>query len=212
MDAKWSKRIAITMVLLFGSLLVYFGTDGLTAFTVETARLNELVEEQPTFPDVTLEDSEERVYSFSEFDDKYVLITFIYTSCTTVCLDLEMNMAQVYNKVPEEFIGEDISFLSISFDPTVDDPETLDKYKGYFDSDGETWRMARIPDQQELDNLLDEFGVIVIPDGYGDYAHNAAFYLVDSNGKLVDVMDYQDTDGAADKITRILENKRGNQS
>src|SRR5690625_837221 len=108
MDAKWSKRIAITMVLLFGSLLVYFGTDGLTAFTVETARLNELVEEQPTFPDVTLEDSEERVYSFSEFDDKYVLITFIYTSCTTVCLDLEMNMAQVYNKVPEEFIGEDI--------------------------------------------------------------------------------------------------------
>ncbi|HLR64456.1 SCO family protein [Virgibacillus sp. MSJ-26] len=212
MDAKWRKRVAITMVLVFGSLLVYFGTDGLTAFTVETARLNELIEEQPTFPDVTLEDSEERVYSFSEFDDKYVLITFIYTSCTTVCLDLEMNMAQVYNKVPEEFIGEDISFLSISFDPTVDDPETLDKYKGYFDSDGETWRMARIPDQQELDNLLDEFGVIVIPDGYGDYAHNAAFYLVDSNGKLVNVMDYQDTDGAADEITRILESNRGNQS
>lgn len=212
MDAKWRKRVAITMVLVFGSLLVYFGTDGLTAFTVETARLNELVEEQPTFPDVTLEDSEERVYSFSEFDDKYVLITFIYTSCTTVCLDLEMNMAQVYQQVPEEFIGEDISFLSISFDPTVDDPETLDKYKGYFNSDGETWRMARIPDQQELDNLLDEFGVIVIPDGYGDYAHNAAFYLVDPNGKLVDVMDYQDTDGAAEEITRILENKRGNQS
>lgn len=212
MDAKWRKRVAITMVLVFGSLLVYFGTDGLTAFTVETARLNELVEEQPTFPDVTLEDSEERIYSFSEFDDKYVLITFIYTSCTTVCLDLEMNMAQVYQQVPEEFIGEDISFLSISFDPTVDDPETLDKYKGYFNSDGETWRMARIPDQQELDNLLDEFGVIVIPDGYGDYAHNAAFYLVDPNGKLVDVMDYQDTDGAAEEITRILENKRGNQS
>lgn len=123
-----------------------------------------------------------------------------------------MNMAQVYDLVPQEFIGEDISFLSISFDPTVDDPETLDKYKGYFNSDGETWRMARIPDQKELDGLLDEFGVIVIPDGYGDYAHNAAFYLVDANGKLVDVMDYQDIEGTAEKITNILEADGGSKS
>ena len=212
MDAKWRKRVAVVMVLVFGSLLIFFGTDGLTAFTVETARLNELVEEKPIVPDVTLEDSKERVYSFSEFDDKYVLITFIYTSCTTICLDLEMNMAQVYDLVPQEFIGEDISFLSISFDPTVDDPKTLDKYKGYFNSDGETWRMARIPDQKELDRLLDEFGVIVIPDGYGDYAHNAAFYLVDANGKLVDVMDYQDIEGTAEKITNILEADGGSKS
>jgi len=212
MLTNWRKKLAIALILTFGVCLFYFGTEGFTAFTVETARVNDLIEEQPAFPNVTLEDSKERVYSFSEFDDQYVLITFIYTSCTTVCMELEMNMAHVYEKVPDEYIGKDVSFLSVSFDPEVDDPETLEKYRGYFNSDGETWRMARIPNQEELDNLLDEFGVIVIPDGYGDYAHNAAFYLVDANGKLVDVMDYQKTDEAAEKIVQIIEQDRGNQS
>src|SRR5699024_11050485 len=101
--------------------------------------------------------------------------------------------------------------LSVGFDPEVDDPETLEKYRSYFNSDGETWRMARIPDQEELDNFLDDFGVIVIPDAYGDYAHNAAFYLVYPNGKLVDVMDYQNTDEVAEKIVQIIEQDRGNQ-
>ncbi|HLR53012.1 MAG TPA: SCO family protein [Candidatus Avamphibacillus sp.] len=212
MLTNWRKKLAIALILTFGVFLFYFGTEGFTAFTVETARVNDLIEEKPAFPNVTLEDSKERVYTFSEFDDQYVLITFIYTSCTTVCMELEMNMAQVYEQVPNEYIGEDISFLSVSFDPEVDDPETLEKYRSYFNSDGETWRMARIPDQEELDNLLDEFGVIVIPDGYGDYAHNAAFYLVDPNGKLVDVMDYQNTDEVAEKIVQIIEQDRGNQS
>lgn len=211
MKKDWQKPVAIIIVLIFGCFLFYIGTDGFTAFTKETARLNELIEEKPIIPNVTLEDSNERVYQFSEFDDQYVLITFIYTTCTTVCLDLEMNMAQVYNQIPEEYIGTDITFLSVSFDPTVDDPETLDKYKGYFNSDGETWRMARISDQQELDNLLDEFGVIVIPDGYGDYTHNAAFYLVDQNGKLVDVLDYQNIEAASETIIDIIETNRGDQ-
>src|SRR5699024_6783020 len=212
MLTNWRKKLAIALILTFGVCLFYFGTEGFTAFTVETARVNDLIEEQPAFPNVTLEDSKERVYSFSEFDDQYVLITFIYTSCTTVCMELEMNMAHVYEKVPDEYIGKDVSFLSVSFDPEVDDPETLEKYRGYFNSDGETWRMARIPNQEELDNLLDEFGVIVIPDGYGDYAHNAAFYLVDPHGKLVDVMYYQNTDETAEKIVQNIEQDRGNQS
>lgn len=212
MFTNWRKTLAVSLVLLFGIGLFYFGTEGFTAFTVETSRINELRDNQPEFPDVTLEDSKERMYDFSHFNDQYILVTFIYTNCTDVCMDLEMNMAQVYEQVPDEYIGEEITFLSISFDPEVDDPETLDKYRGYFDSDGETWRMARIPDQQELDQVLDEFGVIVIPDGYGDYAHNVAFYLVDPSGKLYDVMDYQEIDETAEKITRIIEQERRNQS
>jgi protein SCO1/2 len=206
---KHRNSIGIVVVLLFGFALFYFGTDGFTAYTAETARVNQLKENQPKFPIVTLEDSNKRIYPFSEFQDKYVLVTFIYTSCTTVCIDLEMNMSEVYNRIPEEFIGEEIVFLSISFDPTVDDPERLDMYKNYFDSDGETWRMARIENQPELDFLLDEFGVIVIPDDYGNYAHNSAFYLVDKEGSLIDVMDYKDIEGSTSKIIKILNDEVG---
>ncbi|HLR09707.1 MAG TPA: SCO family protein [Bacillota bacterium] len=201
--------IAPTIVLVCGFLLFFFGTDGFQAFTAETARTNKLLKEQPKFPAVILEDSQERTYSFSKFKGKYVFITFMYTSCEDVCPVLEMNMAQVYQSIPEKYIGDDIVFLSISFDPERDDPDTLKKYRGYFNSDGETWRMARIPDQKELDELLDEFGVIVIPDDYGNFTHNSAFYLVDPDGFLVDVMDYQNVAEAAQTVKTILDAETG---
>lgn len=203
------STIASLLILVLGFALFFTGTDGFTAFTAETARLNQLVEEKPLFPDVTLEDSNGREYSISEFEDKYVFITFLYTSCMTVCPQLEMNMSLVYEQIPSQYIGEDIVFLSISFDPTRDDPATLDKYKDYFDADGETWRMARVPDQTELDALLDAFGVIVIPDQYGNFVHNSAFYLVDKEGRLAEVMDYTLVDEAATKVNRILEEEEG---
>nr|WP_263323710.1 SCO family protein [Neobacillus sp. Marseille-Q6967] len=200
---------ACITVLLFGVLLFYFGTDGYTAYTAETARVTKLIKDQPQFPNVTFEDSEGRTYSIDEFEDKYVFITFIYTGCTTVCVQLEQNMAQVYERIPKKHLGKDIVFLSINFDPTRDDPATLDQYKDYFHSDGETWRMARIPDQRQLDALLERFGVIVIPDENGNFAHNAAFYLVDGNGALVDVMDYTDVETAAEKLVKMVETNKG---
>lgn len=204
-----NNLLSIIIILVFGFLIFFVSTDGFQAFTAETARTKELIEEKPQFPNVTLEDSKEREYSFSEFSGKYVFITFIYTACTDVCPELGLNMAQVYERIPEHYIGEDIVFLSISFDPERDTPETLEKYRSYFNSDGETWRMARIPDESELKNLLDEFGVVVIPDDSGNFTHNSAFYLVDPQGTLVEVMDYKKIEEAANKVTAILEKKAG---
>ena len=201
--------ISCILVLVFGLSLFYIGTDGFTAYTAESARVTKLIEDQPEFPDVTFEDSEGRTYSIDEFEGKYVFITFIYTGCTTICIKLEENMAQVYDQIPDEYIGKDIVFLSISFDPARDDPATLDKYKDLFKSDGETWRMARIPDKKELNSLLEKFGVIVIPDENGNFAHNSAFYLVDRQGALSDVMDFTKVDEAADKLESIMEREKG---
>lgn len=209
MKNKQYNSIAILVVLLFGAILFFIGTDGFTAYTVETARVNKLMEENPVFPEVTLEDSKERVYSFSEFEGKYVMLTFIYTACSEVCPQLELNLAEVYKQIPQKYIGKDIVFLSISFDPKNDDPATLEKYRYYFDSDGETWRMARISDEQELDGLLKEFGVTVIPDENGNFQHNSAFYLVDPNGILIEVMDYEEIDIAVNKVNSILDSKVG---
>jgi protein SCO1 len=204
-----TNKLAILLVFLFGFSLFYIGTDGFKAYTAETARVNELIENKPKFPDITLEDSKGREYTSKEFHDKYVFITFMYTSCKTVCLELENNMLQVYDLVPKKYMGKDVVFLSISFDPERDDPATLNTYKDYFRSDGETWRMARVANQKELDILLEKFGVIVIPDEFGNFAHNSAFYLVGPNGSLVDVMDYKKVDEAASKLVNILEKGMG---
>lgn len=206
------QTIAFLAVLLFGAVLFYVGTDGFTAYTAETARVNQLIENKPQFPEVTLEDSLYNEYRFSEFKDRYVLITFFYTSCTTVCLELELNMSMVLDSLPKEYVGEEIVFLSISFDPERDHPERLNEYAGYFNADEENWRMARINDPQELKSLLDEFGVIVIPDDYGNIAHNSAFYLVDKEGSLIDVMDYKEVDEASRKVRSVLDKEVGKES
>jgi protein SCO1/2 len=204
---KRHNTSAVFLVLLFGFALFYIGTDSFSAFTAETARVTRLMEDRPMLPEVVLEDSKGRVYPISEFEDMYVLITFIYTSCTTVCPQLEMNMSKVYEQVPSKYMGKEIVFLSISFDPTRDTPEILNKYKDYFNSDGETWRMARINNQAQLDSLLETLGVIVIPDGNGSFAHNSAFYLVDKKGSLVTILDYKKIDEAATKIVSIVDTK-----
>ncbi len=206
---KNRQFIAIAIISIFGFLLFYIGTDGFQAFTAETARTNKLVANQPQMPEVTLEDSKGREYDFSEFEGQYLMMTYIYTRCSTVCPQLEKNLAEVYEAIPSKYLGEDITFLSVSFDPERDTPEILDRYRTYFGSDGETWRMARIPDQQQLDYLLEEIGVIVIPDGEGDFAHNVAFYLVNPEGYLVDVMDFTDIEGAKEQVLSILQEMEG---
>lgn len=203
--------IASALVILFGILVFYVGTDGFHALTSESARKYELVNNKPTFPEVTLEDSSGRTFTFDKFArGKYVFVTFMYTNCGTVCPVLEMNMAEVYDLLPSEYIGNDIVFLSISFDSERDNPETLAQYGSYFGSDGETWRMARIKDQYELDTVLDDLGITVIPDGQGDFQHNVAFYLFGKQGHLLEVMDFSKIEEATNTVVSYLNNERNN--
>ncbi|WP_027447879.1 SCO family protein [Pontibacillus marinus] len=204
-----NQGLAMVLVLLFGGTLFYLGTDGFQVFTAEGARVNQLMEEKPQFPEITLEDSEGQSYLSSTFKGKYMLVTFFYTACSTVCPQLERNMERVYERIPKTYLGEDIVFLSISFDTDRDGPATLRSYQKYFKSDGETWRMARIPNPVELESLLDVFGVIVIPDENGNFAHNSAFYLVNQKGALTEVMDYTKIEEAADTIVELLEQGGG---
>jgi len=199
------QQISIIVVLLFGVFLFYIGTDGFRAFTAETARTNQLISNKPSLPEVTLEDSLENKYSFDEFEDKYLLMTFIYTACSTVCPVLESNVAEIYQQIPDQYLGEEIVFLSISFDTERDTPEILGRYGVNFGIEGDTWRIARVPDDNDLDRLLGDLGVIAIPDGQGDYQHNVAFYLIDQEGDLLDVMDFQDIEGATERIMTVLE-------
>lgn len=208
MNKRNNQWTAVIIILMFGLSLFYLGTDGFTAFTAETARTSNLLEEQPKLPSVTLEDHEGDEYDFSEFEGKYMLMTFIYTACSTVCPQLEMNVKEIYEQIPTQYLGNDLMFLSISFDPKRDTPQILNNYRENIGGDGNIWRMARIADEQQLKATLDGFDIIVIPDGDGDYAHNVAFYLVDPEGYLIDVMDFQDIAGATARIIEVLEEDR----
>ncbi len=200
---------ASILVVVLGLALFAVGTDGFRAYTAEAARIIKLNDEHPEFPKIVLQDNEGRTFTLSELSGKYVLMTFIYTSCGTVCPQIEMNMSEVYNRLPQDAIGQDIVFLSVSFDTDRDTPEVLEAYRQYFVQDTNNWRLARVPDRGDLNNLLESFGVIVIPGNNGDYAHNGAFYLIDRNSRLAEIMNYTKVDQAVAKIERRLAGDKG---
>ena len=60
--------------------------------------------------------------------DKIVLLSFIYTSCTNVCLMQGENLARVQAQLGAR-LGKDVFLISVSMDPQTDTPQKL-KYWG----------------------------------------------------------------------------------
>lgn len=199
------NTLTALLILLGGIGLLWFGTDGFQAFTSERARAIEISEQKPTLPNVNLEDSDGNGFQLYDLKGKLILATFIYTSCGDVCPTLEMKFQEVYKQVPKKYLGEEIIFLSISFDPDRDTPQQLQEYSKHFLADNVTWKMVRVPNKEELRALLQTAGVIVIPDQTGGFQHNAAIYLIDSNSKMINIFDYNATSRITQKLQSLVE-------
>ena len=130
------------------------------------------------------------------------LLDFVYTRCQTVCLALgsvyqQMQATlQVARKTDDS--AENVRLLSISFDGQHDKPLELQSYAARLGADPSVWRFARIPDAQETRRLLAAFQVVVVPDGRGDFEHNAALLLLDQQGRLVRIFDIAEQQLALD--------------
>ena len=62
------------------------------------------------------------------------------------------------------------------------------------------WSLARVQDAAELKHLLTVFGIVVIPDEFGGFTHNAAIHLVDRDGRLARIFDQDDIDAVLERI------------
>ncbi|WP_411843644.1 SCO family protein [Salinicoccus sp. HZC-1] len=204
------KDLTVTsIILMLGILLFYVTTNGFTAFTLEAQRIQDLKSAPPEFPNIEVVDNNGRSYDFDTFRGKHIFMTFIYTSCATACPEMEANMKRVYENIDAEQYKEDLVFLSMSFDTERDTVEVLDRYAGYFDADGETWRMLRVPALGDLEDILKTYGVTVIPEGDADFQHNTSFYLIEPDGRLGEVLDYRDVEAASDVLVRRMEGGGG---
>lgn len=126
------------------------------------------------------------------------VVDFVYTRCQTVCLALGSTFQQLQASLQADAAGGRVKLLSISFDGGHDEPAVLGKYAARLNADASLWRFVRIADAQQTQRLLSAFQVVVVPDGRGDYEHNAALLVVDQQGRLVRVFDYSEQQLALD--------------
>lgn len=85
-----------------------------------------------------------------------------------------------------------VRLLSISFDGAHDTPAALSGYAGSWKADPGRWQFVRVPDPGEQATLLRQLGVVVIPDGRGDFEHNAALLILDAEGRMVRIFDVEE--------------------
>jgi len=188
-----NQRSAVTAVLvaLAGIGTLWWGTDGFNAFTDEGARRYAVRTAPPLVPAAVLQDQNDHRFNLHELRGRLVAVEFIYVNCPTVCAALGQAFQQVRDALPAERLGHDVLLLSISFDPQRDLPQRLTDYAQRHAADGDAWRVVRVEDETELATLLRAFGIVVIPDGFGGFEHNAALHLVDRDGRLVRIDDYE---------------------
>ncbi len=124
--------------------------------------------------------------------ESVTVVGFIYTRCRTVCLSLgsvDQQMQAVLQAArATDAAAARVKLLSISFDPR-DSVADLRRYASRMNADPQVWRFVRATNAQEMRRLLADFQVVVVPDGRGDFEHNAALLVVDRRGRLVRVFD-----------------------
>lgn len=186
MKGNRGTALPLALALAAGTGLLWWGTDGLHAFSSEGARRLAVEEHPRLLPPAPLVDQDGVPLDLPALAGRRLLVEFIYTRCPTICTTLGLSFQQIAAVHPD---GGDPLLLSISFDRS-DDTAALHRYAERFQADGRAWRIARVADAAALTPLLRAFGVVAIPDGLGGYVHNAAIHEVDRDGRLVRLHDY----------------------
>lgn len=194
--------IATVVVLIAGVAAFWQGTDGFRAATSEGARRIEVLRQPRALPPAALEDQDGVVFHLHDYRGKLIVLEFIYTRCPRICLALGTSFEHLRDLVQASILKDHVVLLTVTFDLAHDGPAELSAFADLYGGAGDGWRFARPRSAEDLERLLDAFGVIVKPDGYGGYVHNAAIHVVDGAGQLVRILDGDAVDETIAELQR----------
>jgi protein SCO1/2 len=200
-SAGGRTALATAAVLAAGVGALLAETEGLRAFTSESARRLAVARAPKPLPGVVLRTDRGERLDFP-IPGRPMLVEFVYTSCPTLCTTLAASFARIQDRLAEAGAPPALQLLSVSFDPARDDPAALRAYAEAYGADPARWRVVSPAREADLRTLLEAFGVVVIPDGEGGFVHNAALHRVDGAGRLAAIFD-------PDEIGRAVEGLGG---
>ncbi|MDN5843302.1 MAG: SCO family protein, partial [Alcaligenaceae bacterium] len=121
----------------------------------------------------------------------------------TICRRRMSGLSWMQLAIQSRGLEDRVRLLTLSFDPANDTPQVMAEHARRFGADPQLWTFATVRDHADLDGLLKLFDIVVLPDGLGGYAHNAALFLIDEKGWLSRAYDIDRPDLAlADYLAR----------
>lgn len=135
-------------------------------------------------PDFSLTDQNHRQVTLSQFQGKIVALTFVYTGCSlpNFCFRLSNNFGQLQKRFRKQ-MGNDLILLTVTLDPTNDQPEALAKYASIWKADSASWHFLTGP-PPFVKKVTGLFGVVYKP-GEGTIIHSLHTVIIDRRGNLV---------------------------
>jgi len=135
--------------------------------------------------DFTLENTANgQPFRFQEANGKVRLISFIFTNCPDVCPATTQYMSKMQDELKAKgLFGEEVVFLTISFDPERDTAEVLQEYAAKFNADPAGWYFLR-GSEADVQQVTQQYGIGVMKEPSGNIIHTMRTFLVDKEGNL----------------------------
>ncbi|WP_161597677.1 SCO family protein [Fluviispira multicolorata] len=117
-------------------------------------------------------------------DNKILILTLNYFSCTTMCTFQFMNLSKSLNKMNWP-IGKGFKIATISFDPkdTVNNAKLLQKtWVPKTGQDNAQWNFY-VSDKKNIESITQQLNFYYAPDAEGEtYSHAGALYFIKPDG------------------------------
>lgn len=131
-------------------------------------------------PNFTLIDQDGKRFQFANARGKFVVVTFIFTSCPDVCPLLTAKFAAMQRELAAKK-RDNYLLLSITTDPQTDTSTVLNSYAKRYKPDFRHW-LFLTGSREQLAKVWKEFGVTVQSAGPGQIQHTTLTTLIDRDG------------------------------
>lgn len=136
--------------------------------------------------DFTFTTQDNENLSLDDLKGEWWVADFIFTNCTTVCLPMTSNMAELQSMIKNE--GLNVQLISFSVDPDHDSPEVLKEYAEEYGADLSNWSFITGYDFETMKEFsIQSFRSLVQepPPGDDQVTHGTGFFLVNPDGEII---------------------------
>jgi len=141
----------------------------------------------PNAPSFTLVDEIGNSVSLSDFEDKVVILNFIFTNCQDVCPLHSAVIANIQEKINITAMKENVQFITITTDPGNDTSGVLKKYGESHNLDPVNWKFltaAQSTPESTTRDLSQMYNVRFEPVKDGQQMHGAVTHIIDKDGRF----------------------------
>lgn len=166
--------LALALAFACGSALAHHGP--------KTDRDYERIEANEPAPAFTLTSQGAGRVSLKDLRGTPVVLTFLYTTCTSVCPMLLQTLASAERQLSEAEL-RNVRFVGVTVDPKRDTPERLKAYMKERGLDTARWLLLT-GSIAGATRVATDYGVVVRPAPRGDFVHNSVFVVIDAQGRI----------------------------